>query len=144
MKVCIYGAGAIGGYLASALDLAGADVSLIARGPHLQAIREHGLRFVSGDETRIHRLRATDRPGDLDPQDYVIVALKAHQVPAAAAAIAGLLAPAGAVVTAVNGLPWWYFHGISGEYASRRLESVDPGGLQWRLIGPDPMSKPNT
>lgn len=137
MKVCIYGAGAIGGYLASALDTAGADVSLIARGPHLEAIRKQGLRFVTPEGTRVHKLRATDKPAELKPQDYVIVALKAHQVPPVTAAIAGLLARDGAVVTAVNGLPWWYFHGLDGPYVDRQLASVDPGGLQWRLIGPD-------
>ncbi len=136
MKICIYGAGAIGGYLGAALAEAGCDVSLVARGPHMQAIRTDGLRLVKGGLESVHRLLCTDRPADLSPQDYVIVALKAHQVPLVAGSIAALLGPQGSVVTAVNGLPWWYFFKSGNAYEDTRLESVDPGGIQWQVIGP--------
>lgn len=136
MKICIYGAGAIGGYLGAALDEAGCEVSLIARGAHMETIRRDGLRFLKGEQETAHRLACTDRPQDLAPQDYVIVALKAHQVPAVAGSIAALLAPEGSVVTATNGLPWWYFFKSGGEFEGTRLESVDPGGVQWETIGP--------
>ncbi len=136
MKICIYGAGAIGGYLGAALAEAGCDVSLVARGPHMQAIKRDGLRLVKGGQESVHRLLCTDRPADLSPQDYVIVALKAHQVPLAAGSIAALLGPQGSVVTAVNGVPWWYFFKSGNAYEGTRLESVDPGGIQWQVIGP--------
>ncbi len=137
MKICIYGAGAIGGYLGAALAGAGCEVSLIARGAHMEAIRRDGLRLVKGKEETVHRLACTDQPQDLAAQDYVIVALKAHQVPAVARSIAALLTPEGSVVTAVNGLPWWYFFKAGGKFEGRRLESVDPGGVQWQTIGPE-------
>lgn len=138
MKVCIYGAGAIGGYLGVALARSGCEVSLIARGPHMEAIRKNGLRFIKDDEETVHHLACTDRPEQLPKQDYVIVALKAHQVPGVSDAIAALLAPDGSVVTAVNGIPWWYFYKHGGvDYEGRQLESVDPGGIQWRNIGPE-------
>lgn len=137
MKVCIYGAGAIGGYMAVALADGGADVSLVARGPHLAAIRQNGLSLHIGGETRNIAVAASDNPADLGPQDYVIVALKAHSVPAVADRMTALFHDRTAVVTAVNGVPWWYFHGLEGSLAGTRLESVDPGGAQWRGIGPE-------
>ncbi len=137
MKICIYGAGAIGGYLGAALAEAGCEVSLIARGAHLEAISRDGLRLIRTGQETVHRLVCTDRPQDLPSQDYVIIALKAHQVPAVAGSIAAMLKPEGCVVTAVNGVPWWYFSRIGGDYEGTQLESVDPGGLQWRTIGPE-------
>ena len=126
MRVCIYGAGAIGGYLGAALAGAGVDVTLIARGPHLAAMRASGLKLLIDGEERISHPRCTDDPAEAGPQDYIIVALKAHSAPAIVAAMQPLFGPGCAVVTAVNGIPWWYFHG---------LESVDPGGAQWDGIG---------
>lgn len=138
MKICIYGAGAIGGYLGVALAKAGCEVSLIARGAHMEAIRKDGLRFIKNGEETVHRLACTDNPEQLPQQDYVIVALKAHQVPGVSRAIAALLGPDGSVVTAVNGIPWWYFYKHGGaNYEGRQLESVDPGGVQWATIGPE-------
>ena len=136
MKVCIYGAGAIGGLLGAELAFAGADVSLIARGPHLHAMGEKGLTLIRGGETRTARPTCTDNPADLGPQDYVIITLKAHSVPAIVDAMQPLLGPETAVVTAVNGIPWWYFHDLDGSYRDHRVESVDPGGKQWDGIGP--------
>ncbi|MBN9600159.1 MAG: 2-dehydropantoate 2-reductase [Afipia sp.] len=137
MKVCIYGAGAIGGYIGVLMKLAGADVSLIARGAHLEAIRNNGLKLHINGEEKLAKMTATSDPRELGPQDYVISALKAHQAWEVAEQMKPLLGPNTAVVTAQNGLPWWYFYGFDGQYANRRVESVDPGGRQWNVIGPE-------
>ncbi len=137
MKICIYGAGAIGGYMAVCLANSGAEVSLVARGAHLEAIRRDGLKLRIGDEERIANLAASNDPADLGRQDYVIVALKAHQAWEAAESMTPLFGPDTAVVTAQNGIPWWYFHGFEGQFAGLQLQSVDPEGRQWRAIGPE-------
>jgi 2-dehydropantoate 2-reductase len=137
MKVCIFGAGAIGGYLAAMLKQSGADVSVVARGDHLAAIKARGLTLIAdGADFRVE-VPATDKPAELGRQDCVIVALKAHQAWEAADQMKPLLGPSTVVVTAQNGVPWWYFHGLPGQYANLRLESVDPGDRQWRAIGPE-------
>jgi 2-dehydropantoate 2-reductase len=136
MKVCIYGAGAIGGYIGVLMKLAGADVSLIARGAHLEAIRANGLKLLIGGEEKTAKMTATADPAELGHQDFVIIALKAHQAWEVADQMRPLLGPNTAVVTAQNGLPWWYFHGFEGQFSDRRIESVDPGGRQWDAIGP--------
>ena len=137
MRVCVYGAGAIGGYLGAELARAGIDVTLIARGRHLAAMRKDGLRLLTGGEERVCQPRCTDDPAEAGPQDYVVVTLKAHSAPAVVGAMQPLLGPHTAVVTAVNGIPWWYFHGLDGPWRDHRLESVDPGGVQWDGIGPE-------
>ena len=137
MKICIYGAGAIGGYLGVLLKQGGADVSLIARGAHLEAIKKDGLKLLIDGGEKIARMPATANPAELGPQDYVIIALKSHQAWEAAEAIKPLLGPHTAVVTAQNGIPWWYFHGFEGQYANLQLQSVDPEGRQWNIIGPE-------
>ena len=137
MRVCIYGAGAIGGYLGAELARAGIDVTLIARGPHLAAMRKDGLRLLIGGEERVSHPRCTEDPAEAGRQDYVVVTLKAHSAPAVVGAMQPLLGPDTAVVTAVNGIPWWYFHGLDGPWRDHRLESVDPGGVQWDGIGPE-------
>lgn len=137
MRVCIYGAGAIGGYLGVQLALSGVDVSLIARGPHLAAMQAQGLKLCIDGEERSAHPRCTQHPAELGPQDYVIIALKAHSVPAVVDAMQPLLGPETAVVTATNGVPWWYFYGIESPWANQRLTSVDPGGRQWAQIGPE-------
>ncbi len=137
MRVCIYGAGAIGGYLGAELARAGADVTLIARGPHLAAMRRHGLKLLIGNDERISHPRCTDDPAEAGPQDYVIITLKAHSVPGIVPALQPLIGPETTMVTAVNGIPWWYFHQLEGRWQGHRLESVDPGGVQWDGIGPE-------
>ncbi|MEJ1159985.1 2-dehydropantoate 2-reductase [Prosthecomicrobium sp. N25] len=137
MKVCIYGAGAIGGYMAVMMKRVGVDVSLIARGPHLEAIKQKGLTLLINGETITERMPAAKDPAEIGPQDYVIVALKAHQAWESAEAMKPLLGPGTAVVTAQNGVPWWYFHGIEGQYSDLRLMSVDPDNRQWDAIGPE-------
>lgn len=137
MKICIYGAGAIGGYMAVMMKRGGADVSLVARGAHLDAIKANGLTLRMGDQEITERMPAAKDPAELGPQDYVIVALKAHQAWESAEAMKPLLGPSTAVVTAQNGVPWWYFHGIEGQYSDLRLMSVDPDNRQWDAIGPE-------
>ena len=137
MRVAVYGAGAIGGLLGAYLARTdAAEVSLIARGPHLAAMRERGLE-VRGVSSFTVRPRCTDNPAELGPQGYVVIALKAHSVPGVVDAMRPLLGEGTTVVFAVNGVPWWYFHRLPGPYEGRRLESVDPGGRQWDVIGPD-------
>ena len=137
MKICIYGAGAIGAYMGFHLAEAGYGVTLIARGPHLEAMKSNGLRLLSDGAERTIHPACTDDPAEAGPQDYVIVTLKAHQACEVAGRMAPLLGPDTAVVTAMNGIPWWYFHKLPGPHEDHRLESVDPGGRQWDLIGPE-------
>lgn len=137
MKVCIYGAGAIGGYIGAQLARAGAEVSFVARGPHLGAMRERGVTLQINGEERVQKVRCTSDPAELGPQDYVFITLKAHSVPGVVDLMQPLLGPDTAVVTGVNGIPYWYFHKHGGEFAGTTLESVDPGGRQWRGIGPE-------
>lgn len=139
MRVCIYGAGAIGGLVGGLLARKGdAEISLIARGPHLAAIRENGLTVEGTDETFvIDNIRATDNPAELGPQDYVIIALKAHSVSAIVDQMQPLLGPDTAVVTAQNGVPWWYFYGVEGSDRNKRIKAVDPTGKIWDTIGPE-------
>lgn len=137
MKICIYGAGAIGGYLGVHLKQGGADVSLIARGAHLEAIKKNGLRVIMADGDKTAKMPASADPKELGPQDYVIVALKSHQAWESVEQIKPLLGPDTAVVTAQNGIPWWYFYGFDGQYANLQLQSVDPDARQWNTIGPE-------
>src|SRR6202167_5456039 len=137
MKICVFGAGAIGGYMAGELALAGHEVCAIARGAHLAAIRSHGLKLIVDAQTRTVRLPASDDPAAFGHQDFVICALKAHQAHACAAAFAPLLGPKTAVLTAMNGIPWWYFYREGGPLDGHHLESVDPGAAQWTAIGPE-------
>jgi 2-dehydropantoate 2-reductase len=137
MRICVYGAGAIGGLLGARLARAGHEVSLVARGPHLAAMRSNGLSLRTAEESFTVHPTATDDPAMLGPQDHVIVTLKAHQVPGVVARMAPLLGAETAVVMAVNGVPWWYFHGLGGPHEGRRLPNVDPGDVQWNGIGPE-------
>jgi 2-dehydropantoate 2-reductase len=136
VKVCIFGAGAIGGYVGVQLARTGVEVSLVARGPHLDAMRRNGLRLQKGSEETVVRPVCTNDPNELGQQDHVIVGLKAHQLSAAVEQMQPLLGPDTAIVTAVNGIPYWYFHHHGGALEGSVVESVDPGGLQWRGLGP--------
>ena len=137
MKICIFGAGAIGGYIGGLLAHDGVDVSLIARGPHLAAMQENGLTLHHGGEVLNCRPFCSDDPAKLGVQDYVILALKAHSLPGIVDSLQPLLGPETAVVNAQNGLPWWYFYKLGGDFDGTRLESVDPGGVLWEKIGPE-------
>jgi 2-dehydropantoate 2-reductase len=135
MKVCVYGAGAIGGHVAVRLVKGGAAVSVIARGPHLAAIRDRGLQMVAPDETLTVPLAATDDPAALDVQDVVIVAVKAPALASIAERIAPLLGPDTAVVFAMNGIPWWYYHAHGGPEDGRSIPLLDPDGRLARTVG---------
>lgn len=138
MKICVFGAGAIGGYMGVKLAQAGAEVSLVARGPHLAAMQENGLTLIEEDGVlQTVKVRASDTSADLGPQDYVIVTLKAHSVPPVVPHMQPLIGENTTIVSGVNGVPWWYFHKIGTELEGTRLESVDPGNAQWDGFGPD-------
>ncbi|MEJ8561618.1 2-dehydropantoate 2-reductase [Yoonia sp. GPGPB17] len=137
MKICIFGAGAIGGYMGAKLAEAGADVSLVARGPHLAAMRENGLTLIEEGDSKTLPVTVSEDPADLGPQDYVIVTLKAHSVPPVVPKMQPLIGESTTIVSGVNGVPWWYFHQIGTELEGTRLASVDPGNAQWDGFGPD-------
>ena len=138
MKICIFGAGAIGGYMGAKLAKAGADVSLVARGPHLAAMQDKGLTLIEdGADPVTVPVRASANASDLGPQDYVIVTLKAHSVPGVVALMQPLIGDHTTIVSGVNGLPWWYFHKFGGPLEGTRLGTVDPGNVQWDGFGPD-------
>jgi len=137
MRICIYGAGATGGYLGARLAQAGHDVTLIARGAHLAAMQAQGVTLLMGDEQRVVYPRCIEHPADAGPQDFVILTLKAHSVPGVAGLLEPLLHRDTAVVTAANGVPWWYFYKLNGPYANRRINSVDPNGLIWTAVHPE-------
>lgn len=128
MKVCVFGAGAIGGLIAARLAHIGCDVSVVARGAHLDAIRQNGLTLVSESARQTYRIKATGNAAELGVQDYVIVAVKTSGLPRAVPSIVQLIGPNTAVVPAMNGVPWWFFSGFGGELEGMRLDAVDPGG----------------
>jgi 2-dehydropantoate 2-reductase len=138
MRFCIFGAGAIGGLMAARLAAKGdVAVTVIARGPHLAAMQARGLRLVGAESDITVPVRAVATAEEAGPQDYVLVTLKANAMPAAAPQISALLGPDTALVSAVNGIPWWYFHGMDSAHAGRRVDSVDPDGTVTALLPPE-------
>jgi len=135
MKICVYGAGAVGGLMAAWLARGGHDVSVVARGPQLDAIRRSGLRVRSEGKVETFSLRAEEDPARLGPQDYVLVVVKAQSLTQVALHIGKLLSPDTSIVTAMNGVPWWFFQGL--KKAEGRLESLDPGGVLSRAMPPE-------
>jgi 2-dehydropantoate 2-reductase len=129
MKFAVFGAGAIGGLIAARLAATGQDVSVVARGAHLAAIQQRGLRVRSGifGESTC-RPRASKDPAEIGPVDVVVLAVKAHSLSGIAPSLGALFGPDTICVTTQNGIPWWYFEGLGGRWAGTRLESVDPGG----------------
>jgi 2-dehydropantoate 2-reductase len=136
MRICIFGAGSVGGYLAGYLAQGGADVSVVARGVHLAAIRARGLTVETPDNSITVCVGASDQPADLGAQDAVIVTVKAPALPNVAASIAPLLHTDTAVAFVMNGIPWWYFHAHGGRFEGRRLPHLDPDDALWRAVGP--------
>lgn len=145
MKVCVFGAGAVGGHLAARLashaagQTDGPEISVVARGAHLAAIREGGIRLRNnaGESWHARIAQATDKPESLPAQDVVLVALKAVSLPAQAEAIGRLLAPGGVAVFLNNGIPWWWNHGAQGlAGAGQPLPLLDPDAALWREVGP--------
>ena len=137
MKICIYGAGAIGGYLGARLADGSSDVRLVARGPHLEAMRSSGLTLQEGGETRVVDVDCTNNPAEIGIQDFVILTLKTHSIAPVVDQIVPLLGPDTAIVTAQNGIPWWYFYGLPGSWENHHLEAADPGGRIWSTLGPE-------
>lgn len=138
-KVCIFGAGAIGGFLAGALHGAGANVSLVARGPHLEAILNDGLSVIRDGSRLTFNLAASDKASDFCIQDYIIIAVKAHGITRIINELKPLIGPNTTVVSAVNGLPWWYFYkaNTGTPLDNLPIEAVDPNGKIWHEIGPE-------
>jgi 2-dehydropantoate 2-reductase len=138
MRIAIFGAGAIGGLVGARLARkGGADVSLIARGAHLAAMRDKGLTLKDEAGETTVKVKSTDKPAELGPQDYVFLALKAHSGPGILESLKSLLGEHTAVVTAQNGVPWWYFYKHGGIHENLRVEAVDPQGRIWAAIGPE-------
>ena len=129
MKVCVIGVGAIGGLLAAKLARAGEDVSVVARGAHLAAIASSGLTLIEERARTVAKVKASDRIADFGEQDLIILGMKAHQVAAVVGDLPAIMGPRTAVLTAQNGIPWWYFFKHGGPHEGARLESVDPGGV---------------
>jgi 2-dehydropantoate 2-reductase len=129
MKICVIGAGAIGGLLAAKLSRAGENVSVIVRGAHLAAIVGNGLSLIEEGEEFVTPVKASDRISDVGQQDLIILGMKAHQVGAVVRDLPAIMGSQTAVLTAQNGIPWWYFFKHSGPHEGMRLESVDPGGV---------------
>jgi 2-dehydropantoate 2-reductase len=136
VKVCIVGAGAIGGVLGAKLAAAGHEVSLVARGEHLAAIRAKGLALKDAEGTRTFRLPAAESPRDFGPQDAVFLALKAYAIGPMLPRLAPLLGPDTAVVTAINGVPWWYFAREGGRFDGSAVACLDPDGAMLRALDP--------
>jgi 2-dehydropantoate 2-reductase len=136
MRIAVIGAGGVGGAFGAALAQAGADVTFVARGPHLAAMQANGVTLVSGEQRIVVHPRCVADAGEAGVQDYVIVTLKAHGLPGAAPQIARMMGPHSALVTGINGVPYWYFYGLDGPHRDRRVESVDPGGKLWDVLPP--------
>jgi len=136
MKICIFGAGAVGGVMAGWLHKAGHDVSVVARGANLTAIREHGLRIrtLATGEVAAFKVRAASNPQELGAQDCVIVTVKAQSLPEAARAMPALAGPDTTLVTAMNGVPWWFFDRLRFGEGKLRLDSLDPEGALSRAM----------
>ena len=141
MRICVLGAGSIGGYIGAKLALSGVETSALARGATLASLKTHGWRLIEGDAGRdsgsgiiTAPVNASDDPAELGPHDVLIIAVKAHSLPAAVLSAGPLLGPETIVLTAMNGVPWWFFDGFGGQYEGLRLESVDAGGCVSNVI----------
>ena len=128
MKVCIYGAGAIGSWLGAGLAQAGCTVSVVARGAALSAIQAHGIQRIDAKGQSSFKVRASANPADLGVQDLIIIAVKAPAMASIAAQLAPLMDANTMVLTAMNGVPWWFLNGFGGKFAGTRLQAIDPQG----------------
>ena len=139
MKICVFGAGAIGGYIGCSLSKAGANVSLIARGPHKEAIEKNGLTLITGNRSENFNLKVTEKPEELETQDYIIIGVKAHAIANIVEALKPLLNKDTVILSAVNGIPWWYFYKANSNtiLENTHIDSVDPGGIIWKNINPE-------
>jgi 2-dehydropantoate 2-reductase len=136
LRIAVVGAGAIGAYVGAALHRGGADVTLLARGRHLEAMRAGGVQVLSPRGEFHAAVPATDDARSVGTVDYVVLGLKAQDYAASGPLVRPLLGPQTSLVPAQNGIPWWYFHGETGPYAQRRIEAVDPGGAVSAVLDP--------
>ncbi len=138
MKICLYGAGSIGGIIGAHLArVKGVEVSLVARGGHLDAIRRNGLRLICPHADFTVKVNATDDPAELGPQDVVFITLKTHQYLAVLDRVMPLLGPQTALIPPTTGAPYWFFHKLTGPFEGSRLKRMDPNGRQWSMFGPE-------
>ena len=137
MKICIVGAGATGGYLGVKLINAGLDVSLVARGAHLEAMKKRGLTIIENEKEITCSPKCTDSMEKLGKMDFIFITLKAYSIPGVVKEIAKMFNDNTSVITAYNGIPWWYFFNIGGQFNNYRFKCIDPGNIQWKLITPE-------
>ena len=137
-KICIFGAGAIGGYIAASLARTNAEITLVARGPHKKAIEEKGLTFIKNGKSENFKFKITDDPKKLDIQDYIFISIKAHSISIIADSLLPIINDRTSIISAVNGLPWWYFYEANtGTYLDNKfIETVDPNGKIWDTLNP--------
>ena len=137
MKICIVGAGATGGYLGFKLINAGFDVSLVARGTHLKAMKHSGLTVIENDKEISCFPKCSESMSDLGKMDYIFITLKAYSIPGLVNEISTMFKENTAVITAYNGIPWWYFFNIEGPFKNYRIKCIDPNNIQWNTITPE-------
>lgn len=135
-SICIFGAGAIGGLMAAKLEMAGTPVTVVARGPHYEAMRTRGLVLLSEGRETVVEPRVVADPKEIGPQDYLVLTLKAHSLLPSKAQLAPLIGPNTTIVAAINGVPWWYTYKLGGAFEGRHIESVDPGGELSAVLPP--------
>ncbi len=135
-SICIFGAGAIGGFIAARLEAAGTPVSIVTRGAHLAAIQRDGLVLQSGGTRTVTHPRAVLHTDAIGPQDFLLVTLKAHSLEAALPQMLPLIGPGTTIVAAVNGIPWWYTYGLPEPFKDRRIQAIDPAGALWSALPP--------
>jgi len=136
MKICIFGAGATGGYLGAKLINAGFDVSLIARGLHLKAMKEKGLTIIENEKEIICKPKCSDSIEKLGKMDFIFITLKAYSIPGIVNEVAKMFDENTSVITAYNGIPWWYFFNVNGQFNNYRIKCIDPNNAQWNVITP--------
>ena len=137
MKICIVGAGATGGYLGFKLINAGLDVSLVARGTHLKAMKHSGLTVIENDKEISCFPKCSESMSDLGKMDYIFITLKAYSIPGLVNEISTMFKENTAVITAYNGIPWWYFFNTEGSFKNYRIKCIDPNNIQWNTITPE-------
>ena len=137
MKICIVGAGATGGYLGVKLINAGLDVSLVARGAHLEAMKKMGLTIIENEKEITCKPKCSDSMEELGKMDFIFITLKAYSIPGVVKEISKMFNDNTTVITAYNGIPWWYFFNIGGQFNNYRFKCIDPGNIQWKLITPE-------
>ena len=138
-KICIFGAGAIGGYIAACLKKTDVEISLIARGAHQKAIEEKGLTLIKNDKSENFKFNVTDDPKTLDVQDYIFISVKAHSISNIVDNLSPIISDQTSIISTVNGLPWWYFYksNTGTSLDNKYIESVDPNGKIWNTFKPE-------